>query len=577
MELKTYLAILARRWRIVLLVFLVVGGAFAYGSKYLPPSYQAETRLRVITPLAGSMRDAYHEVYFASRLITTYAQIATSDQIMIELKEKLNLEVLPEISVNVIPESEIIQIVAVSSDRNLSADTANGLAELIISKQDKVLDSSPGSRDVDVLVTRQNELQAKIAEASAEHDKLIQNYSKITAQIQTLTRNLETIEALYFDLVSQQRQTEADALAVEMAAINQQFEELSIESMVYSEQILMLRQQIESYQQVYSDLVYGSARPERTRDLIIISPAVVPTVPSSPGIAFFVGLGAICGLIVGVVVAFVFDSLDNRIYSFEQISNVTNAQALGQFPIIQDSNNKTHADPPNIENAAYYKDYWIVCTRIQAILQNQLTKIILVTSPNPMEGKSTFVSSIAMGLARNNCRVLVVDADLLRPRQQNIFSASEGPGLNDFLEDEKVRIEDVVQKNVQPDVDLLPNLKSGDAKGIFNSSRFSALLQKIKKYDVVLFDSPALLATPDTYNLAKLVDGVIVLAQWGRTTSSDIQYTCNYLEDIGSKLLGIVLNQVPMRKDHDYYTRREAKGWIRFLSRIRKQILTTLN
>lgn len=576
MELKTYLTILARRWRIVLLVFLVVGSAFAYGSKYLPPSYQAETRLRVITPLAGSMRDAYHEVYFASRLITTYAQIATSDQIMIELKEKLNLEFLPEISVKVIPESEIIQIVAVSSDRNLSADAANGLAELIISKQDKVLDNSPASGDIDVMVDRQNELQAKIAEASAEHDKLIQDYSKITAQIQTLNRKIETMEALYLDLVDQQRQTEADALAVEMADLDQQFEELSTESSVYSEQILMLRQKIDSDQRVYSDLVYGNVRPERTRDLIIISPAVVPSVPNSPGIAFFVGLGAICGLIVGVVFAFVFDSLDTRIYSFEQISNITKTPALGQFPKIQESNNKAHADPPNIENATFYRDYWMVCTRIQAILQNQSTRTILLTSPNPMEGKSTFVSSIAIGLARNNCRVLVVDADLLRPRQQKIYAVPEGQGLSDFLEDENVRIEDIIQKNVQPDVDLLPNLTSGGAKGMFNSPQFAALLQKIKKYDVVLFDSPALLATPDTYNLAKLVDGVIVLVQWGRTTGGDIRSTFNYLEGIGSKLLGIVLSQVPMKKEQDYYNRRETKGWLRFISRIRKLITTSL-
>jgi Mrp family chromosome partitioning ATPase len=194
-----------------------------------------------------------------------------------------------------------------------------------------------------------------------------------------------------------------------------------------------------------------------------------------------------------------------------------------------------------------------------------------------MEGKSTFVSSIAIGLARNNCRVLVVDADFLRPRQHKIYAVPEGQGLSDFLEDENIRFEDIIQKNIRPDVDLLPNLTLGGAQGMFNSPQFTALLQKIKKYDVVLFDSPALLATPDTYNLAKLVDGVIVLAQSGRTTGKDIQSTIAYLEGIGSKLLGIVLSQVPMRKEQDYYNRREEKGWFRFISRIRKFISPSHN
>ena len=87
MEMKAYLAILGRRWRIVLLVWLVICGAAVYGSRYILPSYQAETRLRVITPEAGSFGDTYHETTFANRLMNTYAQIATSEQVMNDLKK----------------------------------------------------------------------------------------------------------------------------------------------------------------------------------------------------------------------------------------------------------------------------------------------------------------------------------------------------------------------------------------------------------------------------------------------------------------------------------------------------------
>ncbi len=574
MELKTYFTILARRWRIVLLVALVVSGIFAYGSEYLPPSYQAETRLRVITPLAGTLGNTYHEVYFASRLITTYAQVATSDQIMSELRKELNLESLPEISVKIIPDSEIIQIVVVSSDPVLSAKAANSLAELIISKQDKVLDTSAISEGKDVMAEQQNELQTKLADAIEEHDKLVQIYSKKNAQIETLGRKIQTNETLYQDLVTQQRQTEARALAEEMAVLDQQYENLSTESYIYSEQIVMLRQKIDNDQRIYSDLLYN-VRPERTRDILVISPAIVPSISNSPVRGFIVGLGVICGLIAGVIFAFVFDGLDTRVFTLEQIGHITTIPTLGQFPKFQERKNR--AGPLNFEAVTLYRDYWMVCTRIQTILQSGSVKTILVTSPNPMEGKSTFISNIAIGLARSNCKVLIVDADLRSPQQQKMYPVSGEQGLINFLEDENIRFEDIIQKNVKPDVDLFPNLNEcSDPTQMLNSPQFAVLLQKIKKYDVVLFDSPALMAAPDAYNLAKVVDGVIILTQWGRTTSSDIRSTCNYLEGIGSKLLGIVLSQVPVEKEQDYYNRRETKGWLRFISRIKKLFTTSL-
>ena len=574
MELKTYLSILIRRWRLVLLVVLIVSGLFAYGSEYLPPSYQAETRLRVITPLAGSMRDAYHEVYFASRLITTYAQIATSDQIMSELQEDLNLEKLPEISVKIIPDSEIIQIVVVSADRDLSAKAANALAELIISKQDKVLDTSAISEGVDLMAKQKNELQAKLAEANKEYDELVLISSQTTAQIETLDRKIRTKEELYRELAVQQRQAEMNALADEMASYNQQYEKLSTDSSIYTQQIVMLRQEIENDQRIYADLLYNNIRPERTQDILVISPAIVPSIPNSPGRWFFVGLGVICGLIAGVVVAFVFDSLDTRIFTFEQIEQITTVPTLGQFPKLQERKNKAGL---NLGTAALYRDYWMVCTRIQAILQGGSGKTILVTSPNPTEGKSTFISNIAMGLARNNNKVLIVDFDLRRPQQQKIFPVTGELGLSNFLKGENVRFDDIVQKNVVPDVDLIPNLDAyEDPTELLNSPQFGVLLQKIKKYNVILFDSPALIAGPDAYNLSKVMDGVIILAQWGHTTTDDLQSTCSYLENIGAKLLGIVLSQVPMKKEQSYSKSRETKGWLGLISRIKKIITTSI-
>jgi Mrp family chromosome partitioning ATPase len=127
------------------------------------------------------------------------------------------------------------------------------------------------------------------------------------------------------------------------------------------------------------------------------------------------------------------------------------------------------------------------------------------------------------------------------------------------LSDENSKIEDVIQRNVKPGIDLLPNLtECNDPTEMLKSPRLGVLLEKVRKYDVILFDSPALLATPDAYNLAKVVDGVIVIAKWGSTTDDDIRSICNHLEGIGSKILGIVLSQVPVKREQNYYHHRET-------------------
>ena len=76
-------------------------------------------------------------------------------------------------------------------------------------------------------------------------------------------------------------------------------------------------------------------------------------------------------------------------------------------------------------------------------------------------------------------------------------------------------------------------------------SRLKSLIQLFDAYDVVIFDTPAFLAVPDTLDLARVVDGVIIVAQWGHTLRSDIQTVCGYLESINSKMIGMVVNQLP--------------------------------
>jgi polysaccharide biosynthesis transport protein len=586
MELKTYLSIIKRRWQILLLVCLSVSLVFAFGSIYYHPNYQADARLQVITPLGGSLGDTYHETTFANRLMNTYAQVATSDQVMNDLKAKLGIDPLPDISVKIIPDSEIIQIMVKSSDPSLVALTANTLSELIITKQNEVLANNINSEELAILTNRRDELAKGIDLSRQRLDQLISGSSQTDAELAVLDRKIKLKETSYQSLLSEYQQayiTESVSpsaqsrstisvlsnqiadLEKELETLDQDYKELSAKSNGYLQQIAVLRQTIQSDQSAYSDILnrYDSVlstnlRQERAQDIILVSPAIKPTKPTGFGQIFIIGLGLICGLIIGSIAAFMYDNLDTRLFSNGQISLATHALVLGSFPKIR--NHKEHTLPLMNENSTVHRDYWMLCARVMKLLQEKSLKTILVTSPGPQEGKSTITAALAAGMARNNHKVLVVDADLRRPQQEKLFQLTVDKGFDTFLTDNNSQIDDLIKKEVEPGIDLLPSLTvCEDPTDLLQSPRFNVLLKNIKKYDAVLFDTPALLVAPDAYTIAKNMDCVVVIAQMGQTTSEDLRSVCDHLEAVGARLLGVIMNQVPANMSSDYYDKKT--GW----------------
>jgi capsular exopolysaccharide synthesis family protein len=204
---------------------------------------------------------------------------------------------------------------------------------------------------------------------------------------------------------------------------------------------------------------------------------------------------------------------------------------------------------------AIQRNYWLLRTEVQTLIQNGSHKTILVTSPNRKEGKSTIVFRLALGLAQNQLKVLIVDADLRSPEQYKLFDLTVEHGLSDFLSGELKSLKPIILKDVRPGLDLLPNItESANPIALIQPPQWKSLIQLFDAYDVVIFDTPAFLEVPDTLDLARVVDGVIIVAQWGHTLRSDIQTVCGYLESINSKMIGMVVNQLPRSTAGSYYS-----------------------
>ncbi|HNB35023.1 MAG TPA: hypothetical protein PK414_02315, partial [Anaerolineales bacterium] len=219
MELKTYFAILARRWQIVVFVILAAVGLSIFASKYV--DYEAEARLQVITPMGGSLGYTYYETTFASRLMNTYAQIATSNQLKSELKEKLGVDVLPNITVKIIPDSEIIQILVDSRDPALAAEAANTLAELIIARQEKVVASNPSSEELTLLDARKKELEESLAQAQKEYDELVKGYSETVSKMAILERTMSLNDQSYQNTLDQYQRAQQSGATSQIKSLGE--------------------------------------------------------------------------------------------------------------------------------------------------------------------------------------------------------------------------------------------------------------------------------------------------------------------------------------------------------------------
>lgn len=588
MELKTYLSIVARRWWIILIVTLAIVAGAVYASRFILPNYQAVASLRVTTPLGGSIGDLSYQTTYANRLMNTYAELAASDQVMSEVKQKLGLTTQPEVNVKIVPDSEVLQITVSSSNPAQAAKIANTLSDVLISKsQVNVSDGSGNGADLAILTERQTLLQKELDQANQEYQNLVTAYSETNAKLAVLTSTIQGKENIYFGLQNQYRQatideavavyniyknqykttkdilgTQIDQASAELNTLRQQYQDLTQKATQYSQLLASAMSVVTTKQNAYQNLQVqydevriADSKHDSAQNLMIASPASVPTNPIGLSRTMIYGLGVIGGLLVGLILAFMVDALDTRIRKTEQIQQLTGAPILGRLPSIIGKDRK---NPLGSKNMGIQKAYWTMCSKILFLLKDRPLKTILLTSPNPGEGKSTVIVGMATGLARARKSVLVVDADMRKPRLHTLFNVPNEHGLSSYITAENGSINDVIIKNVRPGVDFLPSgSEFDDPAELLQAGRLAGLWKEVSAYDVVLMDSPALVAAPDAYSLALQMDGIILVVQRNRTTVEDIKLALSQLDDVKDKLLGSVVNRVPLKRVSGYFQQRK--------------------
>jgi capsular exopolysaccharide synthesis family protein len=184
-------------------------------------------------------------------------------------------------------------------------------------------------------------------------------------------------------------------------------------------------------------------------------------------------------------------------------------------------------------------------------------KSLLITSSLPSEGKTTTATNTAISLAQTGARVLLIDADMRRPRLHSIFNISNGDGLSTLLASElsDTDITTTVKQDEKTKLYLLPSgpIPPNPAE-LIGSEQMATLLRMLQtRFTHVVVDSPPIASFTDGVLIASMVDGVILVVHAGKSSRQVVRRSRQLLQEIGAKIFGVVLNNVNLNTKDNYY------------------------
>jgi succinoglycan biosynthesis transport protein ExoP len=436
------------------------------------------------------------------------------------------------------------------------------------------------ARNVDSLPTiLENKLVQDLKQAyiqlEAQYMKLSETFKPEYPEMVRLKNQMQSIErrmdAETNNIVAGMKNDYESSLRRE-SLIRQAFEQQKVKALEMKEkgiQYNILKREADTNRELYKGLLQrmkeaGVSAGITASNIQVVDQAEMPTGPYKPNKRLNLLLAAVVGLFLGVGLAFFFEYLDNTVKTPEDVEQLIQLPSFGMVPEISNGRRRrlekgascpveliTYGHPKSMLSEAYRS----IRTSILLSFSEKPPKKIAITSPNPAEGKTTTVINTAIALSQTGARVLVIDADLRKPRLHKIFNHENGMGLSNFLSGHGT-LESVVKKSEVPNLFYIP---SGpippNPSELLGSKLFKKMVESLEaRFDHILLDSPPVLGFADSIILSTSVDGVILTVLGGKTPRETLQRAKEVLQQVNTKIIGVVINRVDIRRsDYGYY------------------------
>lgn len=328
-------------------------------------------------------------------------------------------------------------------------------------------------------------------------------------------------------------------------------------------QYAALKREVEGNRQMY-DLVLRRAKETslttglKSSNIRIIDLADVPTGPVKPRVRLNILLALITGLTMGIGIAFFFEYLDNTLKTPDDIKQYLRVPFLGlvgHFKVSGDGSRKNELIVLGEPKSNISEALRNIRTNIIFASSGLDKKSILITSAVPGEGKTLICSNLAIVMAQMGKKVLLIDADMRKPRIHKLFNLEKDFGITDLLVGNRVKKKTIFEDSPLKNLKIITSgTVPPNPSELLGSQRMKTLIAKMKeRFDIILFDSPPVVSVTDPAVLSTIVDGVVLVAKAGATGKDVVQKSLDQLSEVGVKVLGVVLNDVDFKRERYYH------------------------
>jgi non-specific protein-tyrosine kinase len=520
MEIREYIIPIRKWWWLIVGATIIAGLAGYVIATQQPQQFQTQATVQIGQSIIDDPNPVTSVLWVSQQLALTYADISRRAPIRTATMEALGLDWLPEYSARSVPNTQLMEIVVVDTNADRAAAVANEVANQLILQ-------SPTSVEQD-----EQERQAFINE---QLDRL---ESQINQAQEEVAETQEELGGLFS--ARQIADTEAELTEIQSRLVG--------------------------LQTTYGQLIANSKR-GAVNSLTLVEPAFVPRSPIGPNISLLTIMAAVIGLIVSTSVTYLIEYMDDSIRTPDDVSRVTDLPTLAGIAKIKTDSEEDRLITISHPRSPISEAYRVLRTGIQfSAVDAPEHSVIMVTSPNPSEGKSLTVGNLGVVMAQAGKNVLIIDADLRRPRQHQVFGVSKNQGLTNLMLEYNVNENEAAtlslfKKFIQRPGSVasgLHVLPSGpippNPSELLGSAKMRALLRKLSsQFDMIILDSPPALAVTDAVLMSTQTDGVLIVLDAGRTKKAHLQQVNELLNEVGARVIGTVLNRLSPRGDGYYY------------------------
>ncbi len=379
------------------------------------------------------------------------------------------------------------------------------------------------------------------------------------------------------------------------ALLRRAFEDQKKKAMEMKEKAIqynILKREADTNRELYKGLLQrmkeaGISAGITASNIQVVDQAEVPIKPHRPKKGLNLTLALIVGLFLGVGAAFLFEYLDNSVKTPEDVEQLIRLPFFGIVPEISMERRKrleaqprypieliTFGHPKSMLSEAYRN----IRTSILLSFSERPPKRILISSPNPAEGKTTTALNTAIALAQTGARVLLIEADMRKPRIYKVLKQDNGLGLSNFLSG-NADLPSIIREAEIPNLHyILSGPLPPNPSELLGSSLFKRMMESLsERFDHLVIDAPPVLGFADSVVLSALVDGVVLVVEAGKTPRETLQRAKEVLSQVNGRILGVVINRVDIQRSrydgygyyyyryHDYYGEKAKHEEIPYL------------